>query len=61
MGSNLFIKCLKYDKWYNIFKESKLQSEETIAERVIKKAKEMLKIYDMSPVEGDEEVSLVSA
>ena len=58
MGSNLFIKCLKYDKWYNIFKESKLQSEETIAERVIKKAKE---IYDMSPVEGDEEVSLVSA
>ena len=51
--SNLFIKGLKYDNWYKIYKEeSKSQAEETIAERVKADDEDL---SNMPPLEGNEE------
>ena len=53
---NLFIKGIKYDKWYEIYKEeNKSQPEETLAERIKADDKDL---PNMPPVECDEDVKL---
>lgn len=57
--SNLFVKGVKYDKWYELYKEkSKSQPEETISERLKGDDEDL---FNMPPLEGNDKKTKIRA